>query len=68
MRRNDLDPLINTLLCVVLAVIWTLIIVIPGLILIDIITNNVIYSFIYIITMSVVGIVIISAIIAKKGY
>ena len=66
MQRFDLVPLINTLLCLLLAIIWTFGLIIPGLILIDSITNNVIYSFLYIITMSVIGVVIISAIISVK--
>ena len=58
MSRFYLDLLINTLLLVVLAVIWTLIIVIPGLFL----TN----SIIYIVIMSVIGVVIIGAIMSVK--
>ena len=64
MQRFDLVPLINTLLCFLLAIIWTFGLIIPGLILIDSITNNVIYSFLYIITMSVIGVVIISVIMS----
>ena len=63
MQRFDLVPLINTLLCFLLAIIWTFGLIIPGLILIDSITNNVIYSFLYIITMSVIGVVIIGSLI-----
>ena len=58
MQKFYLDIVIDTLLVLTLIVIWTLIIVIPGLFL----TN----SIIYIVIMSVIGVVIISAIMSVK--
>ena len=58
MQRFYLDIVIDTLLVLTLIVIWTLIIVIPGLFL----TNSIIYIGI----MSVIGAVIISAIMSVK--
>ena len=65
MSRNDFDLIINSILCSILALIWILVLVIPGAFLIDIITNNIIYRRLYVAIMYVVGGVLIAIIIAK---
>ena len=65
MQKYDLitlkNTLIATLLCVLLAIIWAYILIVPGAFLID----SIIYRSIYIATMSVVGGVLIAIIVAK---
>lgn len=65
MKKCDLIPLINFLLCILIAFIWTYVLIVPGLILIDSITNNIIYRYLYIAITCVVGGVLTAIIIAK---
>lgn len=65
MKKCDLIQLINFLLCILIAFIWTYVLIVPGLILIDSITNNIIYIYLYIAIMCGVGGFLLAIIVAK---
>ena len=66
MSRNDFDSIRYGIICVILALTWILVLVIPGVFLIDIITNNIIYRRLYVAIMCVVGLVLIAIIMVKE--
>ena len=65
MSRNGFDIIIDSLLSLILALIWVHVLVIPGEFLIHIITNSIIYRKLYVAIMFVVGGVLIAIIIVK---
>ena len=65
MQMSDLNPWINILLCLLLALCWVAVLVVPGACLIDSITNSIFYRRLYVAIMSVVGGVLIAIIVAK---
>ena len=65
MKKYNLITFINMLLCILIAIILTYVLIIPGLNLIDSITNNIIYRNIYIYTMCVIGGVLIAILVDK---